>query len=78
VFAGSLNSSITGLLSGVCDEAFDLELGFSHYNDIVYGFEEHGTPLAWVAWDADAPVQTNEQALCGRQSLYVCSICAFI
>lgn len=61
------------LLSGICGEAFDLELGFSHYNDIVYGFEEHSM-VSWVAWGGSNPLQTNEKALCGRQSLYVSSM----
>ena len=68
--ADSLTSTILALLGGVCGEAFGLELGFSHYNDLVYGFEGQSTGQ-WVAWDSDEPIQTDEEAFCGRQSLHV-------
>ncbi len=69
MLVGSLNSTLSVLLSGVCEEAFGQELGFSHYNDHIYGFEDATMP--WHAWNGQAPLQTIEETFCGRSSLYV-------
>ena len=58
------------MLSGVCEEAFGLELGFTHFDNIVYGFEEWTDP--WTGWEDNwAPVQSSRESLCGRYSLFV-------
>lgn len=67
---GALNAGLETLLTGVCGKAFGLELGYTHYNDVVYGFEESST--LWTGWDGSAPLQTTQEAFCGRHSLYVC------
>lgn len=73
IITDTLNATITTLLSGVCENAFGMELGYSHYNNQVYGFEDRA--VLWTAWDGEAPIPTKEESLCGRHSLYVSIVC---
>lgn len=57
------------VLTGVCEEAFGLELGYTQYKDIVYEFENNS--MQWTGWDGDPPLRTTEESLCGRHSLFV-------
>ena len=68
IFTEHLNTTLSTLLSGECEEAFGQELGFSHFNN--YGFEDSAMP--WQAWNSPTPLQTNEDAFCGHHALYVC------
>lgn len=60
-----------GLFAGQCE--FDILQGINYYpSPRGYDFEGgiHSNE-AWRAWNADPPLMTEEEALCGRHSLYV-------
>lgn len=55
------------LFSGVCD--FGQEIGVNHYQD-VYSFED-GLSDVWSSWGGGVPQVTEDEAFCGRHSLFV-------
>jgi hypothetical protein len=59
--------AVLELFSGVCD--FGQEVGINHYQD-VYSFEG-GLSDAWSSWAGGLPQVSEEEAFCGRHSLFV-------
>ena len=62
-----IGRAVLELFSGVCD--FGQEVGINHYED-VYNFEG-GLSDAWSSWDGGLPQVSEEEAFCGRHSLFV-------
>ena len=55
------------LLEGVCQ--FEPSFGVYNFNNTIYDFETG--VQGWQAWDSTSPEVVEDEALCGRQSLYV-------
>lgn len=51
----------------MCD--FGQEVGVNHYQD-VYGFES-GLSDVWSSWGGGLPQISEDEAFCGRHSLFV-------
>lgn len=65
-----IGRTVLELFSGVCD--FGQEVGVNHYQD-VYSFEG-GLSDEWSSWSGGLPRVSEDEAFCGRHSLYVCLI----
>ena len=62
-----IGRAVLELFSGVCD--FGQEVGINHYED-VYSFEG-GLSDTWSSWEGGLPQVSEEEAFCGRHSLFV-------
>ena len=58
----------------MCD--YGQEIGVNHYQ--VYDFED-GESDAWDSWSGSVPEVSEDEAFCGRHSLFVClcDVCMF-
>lgn len=66
--------AVLGLFSGDCE--FDIVHGVNHYPG-PNGFDFEGgirSDEGWAAWNGDPPEIAEEEALCGRHSLYVSQV----
>lgn len=66
--SGMLGETVLRLFSGLCD--YGLEIGVNHYRE-VYSFEG-GLFDAWSSWNGGQPEVSEDEAFCGRHSLFVC------
>ena len=62
-----IGRTVLELFSGLCD--FGQEVGVNHYQD-VYSFEG-GLSDAWSSWVGGLPQVSEDEAFCGRHSLFV-------
>ena len=62
-----LGQTVLDLFIGVCD--YGQEIGVNHYQDI-YDFEG-GSSDAWSSWGGGQPEISEDEAFCGRHSLFV-------
>lgn len=71
MYTGLLASTVLDLFSGVCE--FDIRHGVNHYPGLDGSDFEGGINSieVWSAWSSNPPEITEEEALCGRHSLYV-------
>ncbi len=72
--AEALGDAVLSLFSGKCE--FDLLHGINYYpGPLGFDFEEGvNSGEAWSSWNGIPPLITEDEALCGRHSLYV-SVC---
>ena len=65
----ALKAAIFGLFHGICHYG---NAPVTFYNNTVYGFEYGiGSNETWQNWGVGVPVIADNEAFCGRFSLYV-------